>query len=52
MNRDYPKVQVLTVEGLLSGTERLEMPQFAAADLTFKKAKKEVKKAEQEKLDV
>ncbi len=52
MNKDYAKVQVLTVEGLLNGTERLDMPAFAADDLTFKKAKKAEKKTEQEKLDV
>ena len=43
MNRlDYPKIQILTVEGLLAGTERLEAPPQANP---FAKAERE-KKAE------
>lgn len=34
----YPRVQVLTVEGLMSGTERLEYPRLL--DTTFKQAPK------------
>lgn len=53
MNKDYPKVQVLTVEGLLNHTERLELPQVAPDDITFKKAEKITKdKEKQKKLDV
>jgi len=53
MNKDYPKVQVLTVEGLLNHTERLELPQVAPDDITFKKAEKITKDKEKQKtLDV
>ncbi len=40
MNKDYPKVQVLTVKGLLEGTERLKIPQVAPDDVTFKRAER------------
>lgn len=53
MNKDYPRVQALTVEGLLNRTERLELPQVAPDDITFKKAEKINKdKEKQKKLDV
>ena len=35
-NQDYPRVQILTVKGLLDGTARLEMP--PAEFITFKQA--------------
>lgn len=35
----FPKLQVLTVEGLLTGTERPLYPRMDAGGLTFKKAK-------------
>jgi len=35
----YPKLQVLTIEGLLSGAERAKYPQLDAGGLTFKRAK-------------
>ena len=37
-NRRYPKLQILTVEGLLAGVERLDRPPAA---VTFKQAQKE-----------
>ena len=37
-NRRYPKLQILTVEGLLAGVERLERPPTA---VTFKQAQRE-----------
>ncbi|NLI97322.1 site-specific DNA-methyltransferase [bacterium] len=53
MNKDYPRVQALTVEGLLNRTERLELPQVAPDDITFKKAEKIPKdKNKQKTLDV
>lgn len=53
MNKDYPKVQVLTVKGLLEGTERLQIPQIAPDDITFKRAERITKdKDKQRKLDV
>jgi DNA modification methylase len=46
----FPKLQVLTIDGLLSGKERAEYPRMDAGGLTFKKAKKEEQKADQGKL--
>ena len=44
-----PRVQLLTIEGLLNGTQRAEHPN-QIKDLNFKKAKKETGKKGQEKL--
>jgi site-specific DNA-methyltransferase (adenine-specific) len=53
MNKDYPKVQVLTIKGLLEGTERLQIPQWAPDDITFKRAERiEKNKDKQGKLGV
>lgn len=38
---DFPKIQILTVEGLLSGSESAKYPDMALGGLTFKKAVKE-----------
>jgi hypothetical protein len=38
--KEYPKIQILTVEGLLAGTERLEAPPQANP---FAEAEREVK---------
>jgi DNA modification methylase len=46
----FPKLQVLTIEGLLSGTEQAKYPRMDAGGLTFKKAKREEGEAEQKKL--
>ena len=43
----FPKLQVLTIEGLLSGKEQPRYPRMDAGGLTFKKAKKEEKPADQ-----
>jgi DNA modification methylase len=47
---DVPKVQILTVEGLLSGAERPQFYDISSGAHNFKKAKKEGKKAKQEVL--
>lgn len=39
----YPKLQILTIEGLMSGTERPQHPQVGTSATTFKKAKTEDK---------
>ncbi len=39
----YPRVQLLTIEGLLSGTQRAEHPDYVK-NVNFKKAKRETKK--------
>ena len=37
----FPKVQILTIEGLLSGRERPQFPDLSRGEQTFKKAKQE-----------
>lgn len=39
--RNYPRLQVLTIEELLKGTSRLEMPPQSQTAVTFKQAPKE-----------
>lgn len=41
MAGEFPKLQILTVEGLLSGTERAKYPDMMLGTMMFKKAKKE-----------
>ena len=45
--KEYPKIQILTVAGLLAGTERLEAPPQANP---FAKAEREVKMEKQEEM--
>jgi len=49
-NQQYPKLQILTIEGLLNGQERARYPDLAQGALTFKKATKEKKKVDQGEL--
>jgi DNA modification methylase len=49
INSDFPKVQILTIKGLLDGTEQARYPDLAKGGHTFKKAKVE-EKGEQGKL--
>lgn len=37
----FPKLQILTIKGLLDGTIRARYPDLTHGGLTFKKAKKE-----------
>ena len=46
----FPKVQILTIEGLMEGKERAQFPDLSAGGVTFKKAKVEVKTSEQKGL--
>jgi adenine specific DNA methylase Mod len=46
----FPKLQVLTIEGLLSGKEQARYPRMDAGGLTFKKAKLDQGTTEQKKL--
>jgi DNA modification methylase len=39
--REYPRLQILTIAGLLSKTERAEYPDYARGALTFKQAPRE-----------
>lgn len=41
--RNFPKVQILTIQGLLDGTERPVYPDLGAGGLTFKPAAKETR---------
>jgi hypothetical protein len=45
--RAYPKIQILTIEGLLSGKEGPRYPDLSRGGLSFKKAKVEEKKGQQ-----
>jgi DNA modification methylase len=49
-NGNFPKIQVLTVEGLMNGTEKPRYPDYTGGGLTFKQPKKEVYQSEQEAL--
>jgi len=40
--RDYLRIQILTIEGLLTGKERPEFFDMNLGDLTFKKAQREI----------
>jgi hypothetical protein len=46
----FPKLQVLTIEGLLAGKEQARYPRMDAGGLTFKKAKREEGESGQKKL--
>lgn len=43
---DFPKIQILTIEGLLNGTEQPRYPDLMRGGLMFKKSKKEVKESQ------
>lgn len=47
---NFPKIQILTIEGLLNGTERALYPDLSQGATTFKKAKVEDKLMDQGKL--
>ena len=46
----FPKLQILAIEGLLNGTEQARYPDLGRGGLTFKKAKREEKAADQQGL--
>ncbi len=46
-NGNFPKIQILTIEGLLNGAERALYPDLSQGAMTFKKAKREEEKGEQ-----
>jgi len=39
LGKSYPKIQILTIDGLLSGQQQAEYPDLARGGLTFKKLK-------------
>jgi DNA methylase/NACHT-associated inactive restriction endonuclease len=50
VNASFPKIQILTIECLMNGTEQARYPDLARGGHTFKKAKREEKNQEQNKL--
>lgn len=50
INKSFPRIQILTIEGLLSGKEQARYPDLARGGHTFKKAQRETKKADQDDL--
>lgn len=46
----FPRIQILTIEGLLNGTERPRFPDLSAGQQTLKKAKTAAKKQKQDTL--
>jgi hypothetical protein len=47
---EYPKLQILTIEGLMNGTESPRFPDLTLGRSAFKRAAVEDMAAEQEKL--
>jgi len=47
---EFPRIQVLTIAGLLNGTERARFPDLSSGGHTFKKAKLDQGKSDQSKL--
>ena len=47
----FPKIQILTIDDLLSGREKPKYPDFSRGGLSFKKAKVEQQRAGQNKLE-
>jgi site-specific DNA-methyltransferase (adenine-specific) len=43
---DYPKIQILTIEGLLNGTQRPRYPDLSQGAYTFKRATQELEAAQ------
>lgn len=51
MHGAFPKIQILTIEGLLNGTQKPVYPDLSRGGLSFKKAKVEEKRADQKRMD-
>jgi len=49
---EYPKLQILTIEGLMSGTERPRYPDLSLGRSTFKRAQIEDVSGEQERMEL
>ena len=48
--RSFLKIQILTIEGLLNGSESPQYPDLARGGLTFKRAKREKDTSQQQSL--
>jgi len=40
-NKEFPRIQILTIEGLMNGTERAVYPDLTQGGYNFRKAQKE-----------
>lgn len=52
IGKNFPKIQILTIEGLLNETERALYPDLSGGGITFKQAKLENKHQQQNTLDL
>jgi site-specific DNA-methyltransferase (adenine-specific) len=50
LGKSYPRIQILTIEGLMAGTERPQYPLAESGGLTFKRAKVELRNTQQHEL--
>lgn len=50
MGGGYPRIQILTIEGLMNGSERPQYPLSQSGGLTFKRSKVEVRNTQQRTL--
>lgn len=51
-NKEYPRIQILTIEGLMNGTERAVYPDLTQGVYNFKKAQKETDAPTQQTLGI
>lgn len=51
-NKEFPRIQILTIEGLMNGTERAVYPDLAQGGYNFKKAQKETDAPNQQTLGI
>jgi site-specific DNA-methyltransferase (adenine-specific) len=49
-NKGFPRIQIITIEGLMNGTERAVYPDLTQGGYNFKKAQKEKENGQQQKL--
>lgn len=51
-NKEFPRIQILTIEGLMNGTERAVYPDLTKGAYNFKKAQKETDAITQQTLNI
>lgn len=51
-NKEFPRIQILTIEGLMNGVERAVYPDLTQGAYNFKKAQKETNTTTQQSLDI
>ena len=52
LNKELPRIQILTIEGLMNGTERALYPDLTQGGYNFKKAQKETDTSTQQSLGI